>query len=243
MQDKIYDMLLKEEDVTWKSLIYELVKSEQMNPWDINLTTLTQKYIQLIKDMKEHDLKISGKILLAAAILLKIKSTHFIETDIANLDRMMNPVDDELSEEDLFDEMEQEMSTREKQKFKLIPRNPQPRSRKVSIHDLVDALQRAMETKKRALVKQRPVKYNFPKRKFDIMEVIQDIYHKISYYTTKKSAKSITFSQLLPPKAGKQEKVHTFIPLLHLENQRKIDTTQKKSFDEIHVKLINSKKK
>ena len=246
MNEKIFDLLLKEEDVTWRTIIYDLVKSEEMNPWDVDITILTKKYIQLIKEMQEHDLKVSGKIILAAAILLKIKSAHLIEKDIPNLDLLMNQTDEELyEEEELFDALgdHNRNKRRNQQEFKLIPRNPQPRNRKVSIQDLVDALQHAMETKKRSLAKIRPVKFKMPKRNVDILTVISDIYHKIGYYTKKKKQKKLTFSQLLPPKAGKLEKTYTFLPLLHLENQHKILTEQKKPFDEIFVSIVNKKAK
>ena len=75
MQQKIFDMLLQEEEISWRTIIYDLVKTEQMDPWDINITLLTQKYIEVIKEMQEHDLRVSGKILLAAAVLLKMKSS------------------------------------------------------------------------------------------------------------------------------------------------------------------------
>ncbi len=243
MQQKIYDMVVNQEDVTWKSLIHELVRTEQMDPWDINISLLTKKYIQAVKDLHEHDLKVSGRIVLAAAIMLKIKSSHLLEFGITNLDKLINQGDD-LSEDELLEELGEEMARerRQRQQFQLIPRNPQPRSRKVSIHDLVGALQRAMESKKRILAKQRPVKYNMPKKGMDIMEVIYDIYHKIVYYTNKEKNSKITFTKLLPPKASKQDKVYTFIPLLHLENQRKVETRQNQPFEEIHVRLMKGKK-
>ncbi len=240
MNEKIFQLVIEQEEVTWKTLLYDLVKMEGMNPWNIDISLLTKRYIQLVKDLQEHDLRISGKVLLAAAILLKIKSTHLIENDISNLDRLFNQTDEELTEEELFDEIEDGISgKKEKQTYQLIPRNPQPRDRKVSIHDLVQALQKAMESKKRALAKQRPVKYQMPKRKIDIVAAIYDLYHKISYYTTKKNVKELTFSELLPARASKQEKAYTFLPLLHLENQRKVETNQKAPFAEIYIKLLN----
>ncbi len=237
MQQQIFELLLEQEDVSWKSILYDLVKTEQMDPWDIDITLLTQKYIQIIKAMQEHDFRISGKILLAAAFLLKIKSAHLVDHDISNLDKLINQSEDSLDEENLFNDAENG-SSKEKQQFTLIPRHPQPRSRKVSIHDLVDALQRAMASKKRILAKQRPVKFILPERKIDIMGVIRDLYHKIVYYTNKENAEKLTFTQLLPPRAGRQEKAYTFIPLLHLENQHKVETEQAKPFDEIYVKLL-----
>ncbi len=246
MQEQILDLLIEKEDVTWRTILFDLVKTEQMDPWDVNLSLLTKRYIDLIKEMQEHDLKISGKVLLAAAFLLKIKSAHFLDHDITNLDKLMQQTENQW-EDDLLDFSElgyvSDKKKREKHQFTLIPRQPQPRDRKVSIHDLVNALQNAMQSRKRILAKQKPVKYNLPKRTMDIMEVIRDLYHKIAYYTHKKERKNITFSQLLPPEAKKRDKVYTFIPLLHLENQQKISTKQTDPFKEINVKLMNKKSK
>ena len=82
-----------------------------------------------------------------------------------------------------------------------------------------------------------------PKKGMDIMEVIYDIYHKIVYYTNKEKNAKLTFTKLLPPKASKHDKVYTFIPLLHLENQRKVETKQHQPFEEIHVRLAKGKNK
>ena len=98
-----------------------------------------------------------------------------------------------------------------------------------------------METKKRKLAKIRPVKFEMPKRKFDIMETIRDVYNRVKVYLNTNKQNTVTFSQLLPSKAQKRDKVYTFIPLLHLENQRKINTKQDKPFGEIFVKLLKKK--
>ena len=242
MQEKIFDLLLNQDELNWKNIIYDLVKTEQMDPWDSDLSLLTQKFIQIIKEMQEHDFKIPGKILLAAAVLLKIKATHLIDNDISNLDKLINQHDG-IPEEELFEEMEQRLRNPNAAHPQLIPRNPQPRNRKVSVEDLVEALQRAMATKKRILAQQRPVKFPMPKRKIDILEVIRDIYHKINYYTNKDPNQKLTYTRLLPPRAGKQEKVYTFMPLLHLENEHKIEMQQQNHFDEIVINVVKKEKK
>ena len=237
------DLILDQEEVSWKTIIYDLVKSEQMDPWNINITLLTQKYIETIKEMQEHDLRLSGKVLLAAAVLLKLKSAHLIDNDISKLDSLISQTEEmEEFEEGSFDE-NFERSKKQKDQFTLIPRNPQPRNRKVSVHDLVNALQRAMASKKRILAKMRPEKFTMPERKIDIMEVIHDIYNKIVYYSEKDNTKIISFSKLLPPRAAKEDKVYTFLPLLHLENQHKVIMDQEKAFEEINVSLTGKKRK
>jgi len=243
-QQKLLDIILEEKEVGWKEIIYDLVKTEQMDPWDINLTKLTQKYLSAIKKMQEHDLRVSGKVLLAAAVLLKIKSNHLVDNDLSKLDALINQTEEDIEEES-YEEFGEDGLPRRKLKqgqYTLIPRNPQARNRKVSIHDLVNALQRAMNSKRKVLARMKPVKFTMPDRKIDIMEVIRDIYHKITYYTRKENKKKIKFSRLLPPRAGKQEKVFTFLPLLHLENQAKINMEQKQPFSEINVSLTKKKK-
>jgi len=240
MQEEILQMLLKEEEISWKTILYDLVRNEQMDPWDINVSLLTKKYIEVIKTMQEHDFRISGKVLLAAAILLKLKSTHLVDNDISKLDVLINQ-----GEEAEEDEFYQALSGKKQKQgpFALIPRNPQPRNRKVSIHDLVNALQQALASKKRLLEKMRPVKFDIPKKKADIIEVIEEMYQKIIYYSKKEKSEKLPFTRLLPPQAGREEKVYTFMPLLHLENEHKVEMLQEKAFAEIFVQLSLKKGK
>ena len=41
------------------------------------------------------------------------------------------------------------------------------------------------------------------------------------------------------PSDSKEDKIYTFIPLLHLDHQRAVDLTQKKHFGEIEIELLN----
>lgn len=242
MQEHIEHLILKNSDIDWKELMIDLVHKEGMDPWDINITLLTEKFIETVKAMQEADLKISGKMFLATAMLFKLKSSHLVDYDISRLDALLNEQD----EEEFFDDFDENdpngRSRRPQDPYQLIRRNPQPRNRKVSIHDLVQALQKAMQTRKRKLTADRP-NYDFkmPEGGFDITNSIRELFNKINYYTQKKEQEELTFTSLLPPRAGKQEKVHTFIPLLHLENEQKVDTTQANPFEEIYVRKFSQK--
>src|SRR3989338_6933767 len=182
--ERIFSIIFsKADEITWQSIIYELVKSEQMDHWDIDVSILTQKYIGMLKSLKEHDFRVSGKVLLAAAILLKMKSNKLVGEDLSELDRLLIGVEDEM-EELGFDETANipklgEIPT-------LIPRTPQPRKRKVSIFDLVEALERALEVKKRRLLHSiPPLNLEAPKKKKDVTEIIREVYGKIkSFFLT-----------------------------------------------------------
>ena len=235
--ERIFQILYKEDEVTWQSLLYELIKKEGMNPWDIDISLLTKNYIDTIKKLKELDFRISGKVLLAAAILLKMKSNRLLNEDLSEFDRLLT------QEEELVEELELE----EQQQYQfgekpiLIPRTPQPRKRKVSIFDLVNALEKALEVKQRRVLNSiPPMSVRIPERKRDITEVIREVYSRIESFFMINSQKRLTFTQLVPSQK-KEDKIFTFIPLLHLTNQRKVNLEQKEHFGEIEI-MLNAKK-
>ncbi len=232
--ERIFQILYNEDEVTWQALLYELVKKEQMNPWDINISLLAKKYIEMIKKLKELDFRISGKVLLAAAILLKIKSNRLLNEDLSELDMLLTQSEEGLSEE--LDLGGNEYYGRS-EKHPLIPRTPQPRKRKVSVFDLVNALEKALEVKKRRVLNSiPPMGIEIPKKTRDITQVIREVYGRIISFFNRTRQDKITFSQLVPSQA-KEDKIYTFIPLLHLTNQRRVDLEQKEHFGEIEIML------
>ncbi len=230
MQDKLLNMLMQENEITWQSIIYDLVKSEQMNPWDIDVSLLTKKYIEIIKELEEHNFFISGKVLLASAILLKIKSNKLLTENIAQFDSQLFATDDELLEE--IDEMQEE--------FRIPPlllKTPQARKRKVGLNDLMRALNKALEVDKKRKIrklKERVIReVRLPEKKINIGDLIKIIYEKILNIFKKKE--EVTFTELVNSDK-KEDKIMTFIPLLHLDNKNKINLDQKEHFGEIFIK-------
>jgi len=234
MQDEILEMLVEKDDVSWQSILNELVRSEKMNPWDVDVSLLAQKYMYTISKLKHMDFRISGKVLLAAALLLKFKSIKLVKDDIGELDRLMSG--DDLTEglyDDLYENLETNDDIVYEEPPKLVPRTPQLRKRKVSVYDLVGALRKALEVKKRRVMRREPPEFEKPVKKRDMSLVIKDIYSRISDHLSEKD--QLYFSHLLES-GSKEEKILTFIPLLHLTNERKIDLEQKKHFDDIEIK-------
>ena len=72
-QEQIHDLLFGKE-VSWHSIIYDLINTEQLDPWDIDITLLSDKYLDTVRGLEEANYVISSKVLLAAALLLRIKS-------------------------------------------------------------------------------------------------------------------------------------------------------------------------
>jgi segregation and condensation protein A len=228
-------MLLKKDEITWQDLIYDLVKSEKMDPWNIDVSQLSKKYLETLKQLQETNFFISGRVILAAAILLKIKSQKLLTENIANFDSDLFYSNE--PEEELIDQLEDQERLIQP---KLTIKTPLARKRKVSLQDLVSALEKALEVdtrrKRRITDYERiPENIRLPERKIDIGERIKIIYSKITnFFQTGKG--KLTFEKLIPSEK-KEDKVQTFIPLLHLENQKKIDMEQQIPFGEIKINL------
>ena len=119
------------------------------------------------------------------------------------------------------------------------PRTPQPRKRKVSIYDLMNALEKALEVKRRRVMQNiPPMRLEIPAHKRDITQIIKDIYANIKLFFFRYSKNRLTFSNMVPS-GTKEDKIYTFIPLLHLTSQQKIELHQEKHFGEIEIILKN----
>lgn len=241
MQDQIFNMLMKEDDITWQSILSDLVKSEKMDPWDIDVSLLTKRYIEMLQKLKELDFKVTGKVVLCAALLLKMKSTQLVGADLERFDLLFAEPEEDIDgfmDDDYDQYLRIRQAFEDSDELRLIPRTPQPRSRKVSIYDLMEALQKAMEVKKRRVMRHVPdnVEINIPTKRFDITEAIREVYGKLKMWFFRNNVR-MKFKQLVPGDS-KLDKVYTFIPLLHLTNERKVDLFQEEHFGEIEVELL-----
>lgn len=241
--DQIYDILMQKDEITWQTLIQDLVKSEQMDPWNIDLSLLANKYLETVKKLKTHNFLISGKVILASAILLRIKANKLLLEDISNLDSQLFQQDIE----SLGDFEDIPLSEIKPDEVTIIPKLPQPRKRKVSMQDLLSALNKALEVKKRRII--RHERYNYvpemkiPEKTYDISKKIKQLYEQILNFFKKSVGKeNLTFTKLANTE-NKQDKIHTFIPLLHLDAQEKVNLDQKEHFGEIEILMGKDEKR
>src|SRR3989338_3394355 len=247
MQDKLFDVLFSEDDLSWKTMIYDLVKKEQMDPWDIDISVLAKRFLEMLRQMKEMNFRISGKVLIAAAILLRLKSTKLVNEDLSALDNLI--ASSQQAEDEFYEELdglhfegdERGRPVPKNRQFTLIPKTPQPRKRKVSVYDLVEALQKALHVKerrsKRFLERQESL-VEAPKEVMDISEEINNIHQQvIEYFKVHHEKGTLTFSYLTENK-DRMEKIYTFVPLLHLTNLRKVDLEQEQHLGEIKIHLV-----
>lgn len=234
-QDKILNLLMQKDEITWQTILYDLVNSGEMNPWDIDVSLLANKYLETIRKMQESNLFISGKVLLASAILLRIKSEKLISEDIGLLDNLMFPA--EMEELDQFFDRNRRITLDVEPKLTI--KTPQARKRRVTMNDLIGALEKALEVNERRILRHverdRVPDISMPEKTRDITEIIKELYDKIKLTFTKKP--TLTFTELVPSNK-REDKLATFVPLLHLATQEKVDLSQEEHFGEINIKLL-----
>ncbi len=236
--EQIMNLIVKKDDVTWKTIILELVNSNRMDPWNIDIKMLTNGYVKTIKELKQHDFRVSGNMVLAAALLLKIKSSRLLSGDLNALDQMLASTQEleDVGSDDIgiTDEVVPQHIS-DLHGHQLIPRTPQPRKRKVSIYDLVDALEKALEVKERRIMKRMPsLELDMHTRTLpDVSILMGHLYEKIEHMFAVKEG-DVLFNDLAPSRDW-EDRVVTFVPLLHLDNMSKVILSQEDHFGSIHV--------
>jgi len=209
-------------------LLINLVISEQMDPWDIDIVKITERFLREINRMRELNLKFGGKFLLATSFLLRLKSESLLEE---------KGEDEELpfESETLSQEEEYRYEYKEKSEIKPIPIVKREGCRKTTLFELIAALQQALseEVLRRSFRKSKDKKIIIKVKEKDIKEKILDIHKKIEKLAANGE---ITFSELVMGKP-KVEIVEILLALLFLYAQGKIYMHQFEPFGEIFIRV------
>ena len=232
-QEQIHDLLFSKE-ISWQSIIYDLINTDQLNPWDIDITILANKYLEKIQNLEEQDFFISSKVLLAAALILRIKSEILLNEYIKSIDEILfgkkeKGIAKSLERIELEDEIPD-----------LIPKSPIPRFRRITLKELVESLDKAIITEnrriKREIIEKNALKEDslkIHKRIFSAKEMVKKIYEKL--LENLQEAEKVHFEKFSGTK--KEEKIMFFNSLLYLETKNKIWIEQNQHFGDIHIWL------
>jgi segregation and condensation protein A len=233
-QEQIHGLLFGNK-LSWQAIIYDLINTEQLDPWDVDISLLANKYLSRIKDLEEHNFFISSKVLLAAALLLRIKSEILLDEDLKSLDDVL------FGRKEEGKRYAQERIELDEDIPGLIPRTPLPRFRKVGLQELMSALGKAINTEtrriRRVIVgKQYEIEMAvaMPKQTINLHEKIKDVYASLKTIFSSRDER-LAFSEFAGCEG--RERIHTFVPLLHLDTQRKVWLEQEGHLEEIWILL------
>jgi segregation and condensation protein A len=211
--------------------VFELVVTQKMNPWDINLIEFSKMYLAKVKKATELNLIVAGKIIYMAWEILKLQSEQVLQRvdrpdqvemmfdgwNPDNLDLFVDPFELGTGEMMLYTE---ESLIDEKVRRKS--------QRPVTLIDLLDAFE---EAKKESDIRQElakfMVKYRRPEfddksHKESLEDDIAEVWDRIQ----KCGQGSVPIIDLYT--TGKEDRVKVFISILFLARMGKIHIWQEK---------------
>lgn len=118
-------------------ILVNLARNGDIDPWNIDIVEITDKFLRHVEELEKTDLRVSGRTLLYAAILLRMKSNALVEVEEPQ---------DFLEESDNFEISDYP-----------VPSLPLRRAsrRPVTLEELLDELKKAEAVEGRRLERQR----------------------------------------------------------------------------------------
>jgi len=220
-------------------LLLYLVRKEEVDIYQVNLTKLATQFLEYVELMRQLDLDIAGEFLVMAATLMFIKSRELL------------PVDQQVAvegEEDQGDDPRWELIRKlvEYKKFKdasaalqsletrqegVFPRQPgklelaRPEVRpEVTLFDLIGAVNTVLKR-----FQERPEMRDIFEDKWTVSEKIESIRALVARGATTR------FSELFAHAASRSEVIATFLALLELIRLKQLVIAQAEPFSEIEI--------
>ncbi len=208
-----------EEEITPVDILLQLVTMGKVDPWNIDIVDLTEKYIERLKEMKELDLRLSARAILAASILLRMKTEALLYAD----------------------EEKEEEKKEERIRVDVEPYVPPLRrvERYYTLDDLIEALMDALEDVEKRKPKEKK-KVEIEEEIFVVDDFRVDIEKHVNrlYAIVKRlyeeTKEKINFWELVFDPSPKIV-ARTFLYLLFLANMGKVELIQEEPFGDIYV--------
>ncbi|WP_457754155.1 segregation/condensation protein A [Thermococcus sp.] len=208
-----------EDEITPVDILLQLVTMGKVDPWNIDIVDLTEKYIERLREMKELDLRLSARAILAASILLRMKTEALLYAD----------------------EEKEEEKKEERIRVDVEPYVPPLRrvERYYTLDDLIEALMDALEDVEKRKPKEKK-KVEIEEEIFVVDDFRVDIEKHVNrlYAIVKRlyeeTKEKINFWELVFDPSPKIV-ARTFLYLLFLANMGKVELIQEEPFGDIYV--------
>ena len=214
---------------SWEDMIYQIVTLEGINPWDIDIGRLSDSFLKYIEDLKLIDFRIPAKVVVVAAMLLKLKAESIFPKD----DVQQSLQVDATSNLDEFMQLKMKLAG-----INLSPPMERMPKRAVTLDELVNALRKALKVTERKEVRKktlgRRIASNINLEEEDIEVRIKRLMDEIDVFVGKLKENKVEFSRIVET-WERDEIVRHFLPLLYLSSRGKVETEQQEFFKEIFI--------
>jgi segregation and condensation protein A len=221
-------------------LLLYLIKKEEVDIYEVNLTSLATQFIEYIETMRLLDLDIAGEFLVMAATLMYIKSRELLPVDQQVQTEGEDDGEDprwelirQLVEYKKFKDAAAQLSVLEERQEAIFPRQPvklefeqdaAPRQ-EASIFDLINAVNAVLLRFNR-----RPEQRDIFEDKWSVSEKIEHLMRILG------ERQRLRFSELFAGVTSRSEVVVTFLALLELIRLKQLTAAQGEAFGEIEIR-------
>ncbi|AGB50788.1 hypothetical protein Metho_2658 (plasmid) [Methanomethylovorans hollandica DSM 15978] len=211
-------------------LLY-LAKNEKIDPWNVDIITITDWFFSMLKSMEKMDIRISARTLMQASILLRIKSSSISLDDEIDFELPADPADQQaLIDQDLEHEYSLPSTSRKKVY--------------ISLDDLLDEL--LIETTEPDTPADEYLKPGFDDPILITTDSVLEIAHEEDILGHSERLKErldqiflenefITLSEII--NSGTESPLLIYLALLFLANDKKVHLTQTELYGEIYIRM------
>jgi segregation and condensation protein A len=221
-------------------LLLYLIKKEEVDIYEVNLTQLATQFIEYIEVMRLLDLDIAGEFLVMASTLMYIKSRELLPVE-----QQVTPEGEEEGEDPRWELIRQlveykkfkdaaaqlqTLEIRQEDVYPHLPARPdfgpdETQSRgQASLFDLINAVNAVLKR-----INTREDLRDIFEDKWTVSEKIETILKEII------TSRSLKFSSLFASATSRTEVVVTFLAMLELIRLKQIVATQESPFSEIEL--------
>ena len=221
-------------------LLLHLIKVNEMDIYDINISEITEQYINFINAMKDSDIDVAGDYLLMASELVHIKSNNLINCDDEELEEEFEIATKEeltkrLLEYQAIKELTlsfQELSEKRSEIYTKLPssleeyREDVDISNQGSVDDLINAFQLFLERQKHM----KPLNTKITRKEYSVEERTVEIRNIL------KEKKQVQFFELFD-NLSKSYVVVTFLSVLEMTKNNEIILMQENAFSPLVIEM------
>ncbi|MEM2989729.1 MAG: ScpA family protein [Halobacteria archaeon] len=217
------DQIIIEEPI---EILVNLAKQGEIDPWNIDVIEVTDKFLKKLEEMKKLDLRISARTLLYAAILLRMKAEALFQRN-----------------EPIMESEVEEAVDNSGQQILLKPAIRRRAKRPVTLLELIEELKQAIERRDKSELRRkhkRETEGTLNPEEAIAIAHDEDLEQRISYLTQLLNQKfkdqtQVEFTLLLEDKTPRGI-VNTYIPLLFMAARKQIWLEQAVLYRELYIR-------
>lgn len=210
--------------------------ASDMDPENIDICVLADRYRTYIKEMQKHNLEVSGRAVRVLSALLNMKAQTLRLEEEEMEEEEENPMDfedEEIIEEEIVEDDEPGLEVGPDLE---VPVRQKPQ-RRIKMDELKSSLEDAMDIKERREEREEvreQMDQQFEVEEEDLQSKLNSLYSRITNFVSSPS-ENVNFTEIVKEEDSK-EQIEKFKHVLNLENDRKVDLIQEEFLGDLRIK-------